>query len=111
MQPDDRTRITHMIEAADAVSNFLAGHTRRDLDDDLMLRFALTRAAEIFGEAASKVSPSTRDSISEVPWPEIIGMRNRLVHAYFDINRDILWRAATEEIPPLAARLREFLEK
>jgi uncharacterized protein with HEPN domain len=76
------------------------------LKSNLMLRFALVRAAEIFGEAASKVSVETRASAPSIPWREIVSMRNRLIHAYFDIDHDVLWKAATEEIPTLSAALR-----
>ena len=71
-----------------------------------MLLFAVVRAIEIIGEAASKVSEETRLSAPAIPWKAIIGMRNRVVHAYFDIDADILWKAAAEEIPALAAASR-----
>jgi uncharacterized protein with HEPN domain len=88
---------------------FVAGRNPTDLETDLMLRFALVRAAEVFGEAASKVSPEARMSASSIPWREIVAMRNRLIHAYFDVDHDVLWNAATEEIPPLLTTLRTFL--
>jgi uncharacterized protein with HEPN domain len=110
MRPEDRTRILHMIEAADAMSRFVTGRQRDDLDADLMLRFALVRAVEVFGEAAAKVSSSMRTASPEIPWLEIVAMRNRLIHAYFDIDRSILWRAATEEIPALLPRLQKLVQ-
>jgi uncharacterized protein with HEPN domain len=110
MQPEDRTRILHMIEAADAVSRFVAGRSRADLEGDLMLLFALVRAVEVFGEAAAKVSGALKAASSGVPWPEIVATRNRLIHAYFDIDRNILWKAATEEIPALVPRLRALIQ-
>lgn len=109
MQPDDRTRILHMIEAAEAASRFLTDRSREDIDGDLMLRFALVRAVEVFGEAATKISAPMKAEISEIPWPEITAMRNRLVHAYFDIDPNILWKAVSEEIPALLPRLRALI--
>ena len=106
MRPDDRIRILHMIEAAEAVDSFVTGRNRADLDADRMLLFALVRAIEIIGEAASKVSPETRSAAPAVPWVQITGMRNRSIHAYFDINHDVLWRTAVEEIPALLPLLR-----
>lgn len=106
MPPEDRTRILHMIESADAVASFIAGRKREDLDNDLMLLFALVRAVEVFGEAAARVSAATQAANPEIPWPQIVAMRNRLVHAYFDIDRNILWKAATEEIPALVPTLK-----
>jgi uncharacterized protein with HEPN domain len=109
MRRDDAVRIRHMIEAGEACGRFADGRNRTDLDDNLMLRFALVRAAEVFGEAASKVSLETRMSSPSIPWREIVAMRNRLIHAYFDIDHDVLWKAATEEIPPLLITLRAIL--
>ncbi len=100
-----------MVEAADACERFVSGRGRTDLEINLMLRFALVRAAEIFGEAASKVSLETRESAPSIPWREIVAMRNRLVHAYFDIDRDVLWKATTEEIPALSVALRAILSQ
>jgi uncharacterized protein with HEPN domain len=67
---------------------------------------ALSRAVEIVGEAANQVSESGRSELPGVPWPQIVGMRNRLVHAYFDIDRDILWDTVQIALPVLLAQLR-----
>ena len=109
MRRDDAIRIRHMIEAAEACERFVSGRSRTELETNVMLRFALVRAAEIFGEAASKVSLEARVSAPSIPWREIVAMRNRLIHAYFDIDPDVLWKAATEEIPTLSAALRAIL--
>jgi uncharacterized protein with HEPN domain len=110
MRPEDRTRIVHMIEAADAVADFISGRTRDDIDSDRMLLFAVVRAVEVFGEAAAKVSPETQAAAANIPWPQIIAMRHRLIHAYFDVNRSILWKTAREEIPALVPALRELMK-
>ena len=89
MPPEDATRVRHMVEAADAVAQF--------------------RAVEVLGEAASKVTLETRTTTPTVPWLAIVAMRSRLVHAYFDIDTDILWRTATVEIPRLRERLATIL--
>jgi uncharacterized protein with HEPN domain len=99
MRPDDAIRIRHIIEAAEAAQSFVDGRRRGDLDADLMLRFALVRAIEIIGEAASKLSLEMRAAAPSIHRPAIVAMRNRLVHAYFDIDGDVLWKTATEEIP------------
>ena len=71
-----------------------------------MLVFAIVRALEIIGEAASKISEETRSAHGAIPWKAIIGMRNRLVHAYFDIDVRIVWVAVTEELPALLSQLK-----
>ena len=111
MKPDDAVRVRHMIQAAEALSDFVTGRRREDLDSDLMLRFAVVRAAEIIGEAASKVSSETRLASPSVPWPAIVAMRNRLIHAYFDIDPDIVWMTATDEIPALLPQLKALLAR
>jgi uncharacterized protein with HEPN domain len=110
LSPDERTRVEHMIEAAETVGRFVSGRSRNDLDGDEMLVFALVRAIEIIGEAASRISSETQQAFSDIPWRLIIAMRNRLVHAYFDVDRQIVWKCATEEVPELLPKLRNLLE-
>lgn len=76
-----------------------------------MLVLALVKDIEIIGEAAYQISPETQAQLPDIPWPEIVGMRHRLVHAYFDINLDILWRTVQQELPPLISALQHALEK
>jgi uncharacterized protein with HEPN domain len=95
-----------MIQAAESAQRFVAGRTRADIDADEQLRFALVQAVQIIGEAASRVSPETRSAIPSVPWADVMFMRNRLVHAYFDIDHDIVWQTATEDVPALLSSLR-----
>lgn len=109
LPPEDRVRLLHMIEAAEAACGFISGRTRDDLNSDQMLVFALVRAIEIVGEAASRVSSATREAAADIPWGLIVSMRNRLIHAYFDIDREVVWKTATEELPLLLPRLRELL--
>jgi uncharacterized protein with HEPN domain len=96
----------HMVEAMETAQDFIDGHVRADLDTDRMLLFALIRVVEIVGEAASKVSDEGRVELSALPWQQIVGMRNRLIHAYFDVNRNILWDTVTLAFPPLLAALK-----
>lgn len=106
MSPHDRWCLQHRIEAAEDVQTFVAGRQRADLNRDRMLVYAIVRAVEIIGEAASKISEETRSAHPAIPWKAIIGMRNRLVHAYFDIDASIVWVAVTEEIPALLRQLK-----
>jgi uncharacterized protein with HEPN domain len=66
-------------------------------------------AVEIIGEAAKKVSPTTRSRADSIPWQEIAGMRDRLIHAYFDVNLDLLWNTVNDDLPPLIADLEAIL--
>ena len=109
MPPDDIIRLRHMIEAGEAACRFIDGREREEIDTDLMLQFALMRAVEVLGEAASRVSAGARSASPSIPWTRIIAMRNHLAHAYFDIDRDILWKTVTEEIPEFLALLHQTI--
>jgi len=84
---------------------------RHDLDANRKLTLALVKEIEIIGEAAYQTSEATRERLPEIPWDDIIGMRHRLVHAYFDINLDILWKTVQEELPPLIKILEQAIGK
>ncbi len=105
MSRDDGIRLRHMVDAAREASSFAAGRTRGDLDTDRQLVMALVKEIEIVGEAAARVSEATREHLSNIPWDALIGMRNRLVHAYFDVNPDIVWQTVQEDLPKLISLL------
>ena len=75
-----------------------------------MLLFALVRAIEIVGEAANKISDEARAALPAIPWPAIVGMRNRLIHAYFEVDPQLVWQTATVELPALLPKLRELVD-
>ena len=89
MQREDRIRIRHLTEAASKAVAYSADKQRADLDDDELLRLALTKLVEIVGEAAKHVGPDARAALPDVPWRAAARMRDRLVHHYFDINLDV----------------------
>jgi uncharacterized protein with HEPN domain len=105
MNEQDEIRLRHMLDAAREVVAFAQDHTREDLDGNQMLVRALSMSIGIIGEAASKVSTDVQEAHPEVPWPQIIGMRNRIIHAYFEVNLDILWGTATARIPELIGQI------
>lgn len=98
-----------MIEAAEKVVRFVAGRGRLDLDQDDMLQFACIHGIAIIGEAAAKVSATTRDATPTIPWRNMIGMRNLIVHAYTDFDLELVWKTATEELPELLTQLRSIV--
>ncbi len=109
MRRDDQVRMHHMLDAAREAVAFTQGRTRKDLNRDRMLVLSLVKDVEIVGEAAHQVSEATRGQLPAIPWADIVGMRNRLVHAYFDLNLEILWRTVRHDLPPLIATLEEIL--
>lgn len=111
MQKDDLVRLRHMLDASREAVSFAQGKTRNSLDADRKLVLALVKSIEIMGEAASKVTKNGREELPQIPWPNIISMRNRLIHAYYDIDLDILWKTVIEDLPPLIAELEKIMEK
>jgi uncharacterized protein with HEPN domain len=101
MPKPDAVRLRHMREAAASALEMAAGRARSDLDGNLMLRLALTHCLEILGEAASKVAPETRAQFPSIPFARIVSMRNHLIHAYFDVDLNIVWTTVVDDLPPL----------
>lgn len=98
-----------MLEAAGEALSFARGRRKDELRTDRMLALALVKEIEIIGEAASKLSLETKRSLPSIPWADIAGMRNRLVHVYFDIDFDILWDTVGSTLDPLISQLEPLL--
>src|SRR6185312_13916871 len=110
MRKDDDVRLRHMLDAAREALGFVRGRNRVDLNSDRQLVLARVKAIEIIGEAAFRTSENARAQLPEIPWEDIVGMRHRLVHAYFDINLDVLWQTVQGDMAPLISRLEQVLD-
>lgn len=109
MFEDDSVRIRHILDAAREAVAFSQGRSREDLDTDRRLNLSLVRLLEIIGEAARGISSEFRETHPDLPWKSMIGMRDRLIHAYFDVNLDIVWETVTEDLPGLIAKLEKIV--
>ena len=109
MQPDE-VRLRHMLDAAHKTLAFTDGRSRDDLDTDEQLTLAIVRLLEIIGEAAKKVTTETRAAHPEIPWRDIAGTRDRLIHGYFDVDLDVVWSIAMGDLPALVTSLEAILE-
>jgi uncharacterized protein with HEPN domain len=105
----DRVRLGHMLDHSREAITLSRGKTRVGLDNDRVLSLALVRLLEIVGEAAGRVSGEARAHHPEIPWPQIIGLRNRLVHGYDAVDYDILWQIITDDLPGLVDILETVL--
>ena len=106
---DDRTRLRHMLDYAEEAASLAQSRQRNDLDTDRLLRHALTHVVEVVGEAAAHVSEPLRQAHAGIPWSEIVGLRNRLVHGYDKVDLDVLWQLVQADLPPLIANLKRVL--
>lgn len=101
-----RQVLSHAREAVD----ISRGKTRSDLDADRLLNLALTQLVEIIGEAANRVPEAVRARYPDVPWPQMIGACNRLIHGYDSVDFDILWTIVSRDLPVLIAQLESILQ-
>ncbi len=100
-----------MLDHARRAVAAVAEKERSSLDSDFILAAALERFIEVIGEAASKVSAETKANTPEIPWREIIGMRNRLVHGYASVDHDIVWDVVSGDLPEVIDALDNLLSR
>jgi len=108
-RPDDSLTVRDMLDHTIEAINIIAPLTRDDLDSDRITYLALLQLCQIIGEAATRLSQETRDAHPDVPWREIIAFRNKLIHGYDTIDRDILWAILANDFPTLRAELASIL--
>lgn len=106
---DDTVRMRHMLDHACEAAALVRDKIRSDLDSDRVVSLALVRLLEIVGEAATRVSAETQAALPAIPWREVTGLRNRLIHGYDAVDMDVLWTIVTSDLAPLIAELEEAL--
>jgi uncharacterized protein with HEPN domain len=104
---DYRDYLQDMLGATEKVAAFVQGMTRGQFLEDEKTQFAVVRGLEIIGEAAKKIPDSVKVKHPQVPWREVAGMRDKLVHDYFGVNAEVVWRTAVEDVPRIAVSLRD----
>lgn len=109
-KPDDIVRLRHMLDAARKAVELTRGCSREDLDKDEKLTLALLRLLEITGEAAKGISGKLRRNYPDIPWLQITGTRDRLIHGYYDVDLNIIWRIVSDDIPSLTTALEKILQ-
>ena len=106
----DNNRIRLMIQAAEQAVEYARQRTQSQAESEPPLQHLFIRNLEILGEAASRVSAHVRQAHPEIPWRDMVDMRNRLIHAYFDIDMDIVWKTVQQALPNVLTRLRAILD-
>jgi len=105
MKQRDDTYLLDMLLAARRVRAYMEGVDRERLEADAVLQDPVAHRLQILGEAASRVSPSTRESHPGLPWREMTGLRNRIVHEYSRVDLDIIWEVVQGDLAPVIADL------
>lgn len=107
MRREDSIRLQHMLDEAYTVMGFVKDYSFEDLKEDNKTVHAVVRAIEVIGEAAAKISAEYKNTHPDIPWEQIIGMRNHLIHVYFDVDYQTIWKTLEYDIPSLI----EMIEK
>ena len=105
MRRDDASYLLDMVAAARDAVAFADGLSFAEFGRDRRSQLAILKAVEIVGEAASRLSLETREAYPGIPWREATGMRNRLVHAYFDVDLQVVWDTVQDDLPILITQL------
>lgn len=107
----DSVFIAQMIESAEAALEFSDGFTAESFANDRLVGFAVVRAVQLVGQAARGVSEELQAAHPEIPWREMIGMRNVVVHDYADVDMALVWKTVRHDLPGLIERLRTILDE
>ncbi|MEK6878657.1 MAG: DUF86 domain-containing protein, partial [Nanoarchaeota archaeon] len=105
MKKDDDVFIGHILESIDSIEDFVKGITEKDLVSDRLRRSAIVREIEIIGEAAKNISNEFKTKQENIPWKEIIGARDKLIHHYFGVDLSIVWNIIKVFLPDLKKKL------
>ncbi|MCL4252183.1 MAG: DUF86 domain-containing protein [Anaerolineae bacterium] len=109
--PTDRIRLRHILDATTEIIQFVGDKSQQAFNEDRLLQLAITRLIEIIGEAANHIGEDIREQYHQVKWVQIRGMRNRLTHAYFDVDLDLLWYTIKHSIPELHQQIKGILSE
>ena len=105
----DAIRLGHMLEVARRAVRHAQSRSRKELETDELFLHGIVHMLLVLGEAAARVSDDLRERLPSIPWREVIGMRNHLIHGYDDVEHETVWRVLTEDLPPLITELERVL--
>jgi uncharacterized protein with HEPN domain len=107
---DDRERLLDILEAIERIDRY-GVRGREAFEHDELIQNWITHQLQIIGEAAARITPDLRENYPEVPWRQIIGMRNVLTHGYFDIDLDIVWSVVERDLGKLRSQVEAILDE
>lgn len=98
-----------IVDASEKIGQFIAGMTHEQFAKDDKTVYAVIRALEMIGEAIKQIPASLRDKYPRVSWREAAGIRDKLIHNYFGVNLEVVWKTAVEDVPNLCSQIRHIL--
>jgi len=105
---DDSVFVMHILDSINAIGEFSKNISRRDLESNRLKQSAIVREIEIIGEASKNISEEFKKRHKEIPWREISGTRDKIIHHYFGLNLDMIWEIVTEDLPDLKNKLNKI---
>lgn len=111
MNRNDRVYLSHVLDAIGQIESYTSDLSYEAFLKDRLIQDGVIRQLEVIGEACRNLSEDLRIHHPNVPWNQIIGLRNRLIHAYFDINLGIIWDIVQVDIPSLKGQIRTLLDQ
>ena len=109
MEKDDKVYLRHILDAASLIEEYLSGIDEEKFLKTTLVQDGVIRQLEIIGEASNHVSKHLQDTYPEIPWADIVGMRNKLIHDYFGVDLEKVWMTAQEDIPYLKEKITGLL--
>jgi uncharacterized protein with HEPN domain len=108
---NDKIFIEHILISISAIESFIQNVDKNHFLKNRMMQGAIIREIEIIGEAAKNISRETRNKNRSIPWKQIAGMRDKLIHHYFGVDLNIVWNTIQEAIPPLKKQMQKLMNK
>jgi uncharacterized protein with HEPN domain len=108
MVKDDLAYVEHILDCIRKINEFSEGLSFKEFSCNELVQDAIIRNIEIIGEASKKISSNTKQIYFEIPWKEIAGMRDKLIHDYLGVDVEVVWRTIKEDIPILERQIREI---
>lgn len=111
MSKDTLVFLKHVKDFCNDISSFVGKATKKDFLDNMMMQDAVVRKIEIIGEAVKNVPHNFREKYPQVPWKKIAGMRDKIIHHYFDVDLDTVWATIQKDIQELKEMAEEIIKK
>jgi uncharacterized protein with HEPN domain len=108
MHKDDSIYIEHIFNCLERILLYIKNIQEESFSEDYKTQDAVIRQLEIIGEAAKKISDIFKDKYPDIPWKDLSGMRNKLIHDYIDVDISIVWKTASEDVPVLLKIFKEI---